>query len=215
MEEAAVKTFFERGSLQVLEKNRWRMIAIVSLAIVLVMGVLITVIASRQEVHVIQVAKLSSGELQATGVAKVFSADEEAQMAWAINYTQTLTEITPAIWRRNVDKVVKLSSGVAADQVKAYLSRADANPASILQKNELYVREFHRRSVNKVANDTFLVRYDLISRPASNTQAVTNSFAMTITLAQVGHKTREDVFFNPAGLVAVNFSISDETATKR
>lgn len=179
------------------------------------MGVLMTIIASRQEVHVMQVAKLSSGELQAAGVAKVFSADEEAQMAWAINYAQVLTEITPAIWRRNADKAIRLSSGVAADQVRAYLGRADANPASILQKHELYVREFHRKSVNKVANDTFLVRYDLVSRPAPNSQAVTNSFAMTITLAQVAHKTRDDVFFNPAGLVAVNFSISDETAAKR
>lgn len=211
MQEAAVRTFFERGSKQAIERNHWRLTAIVSLCSTLVIGILATVVLSQKEVLVMQVSKGSSGDLQAAGTAKVFAADDEAQMAWAISYAQILSEISPAIWRRNVDRVVRLSSGVAVDQVRTYLNRANTNPAALLQKDPLYVREFHRKSVNKVANGTYLVRYDLISRSAPNAASVTHSFAMTITVAQTEHKTREDVFFNPAGLVAMNFSISDET----
>ncbi len=210
MEEAAVRAFFERGSKQAMESNRWRVATFLSLASAVAIGVLATVVAARQEVFVIQVSKEASGELQVAGAAKTFSPDEDSKMAWSINYVQTLTEISPAIWRRNVDRVVKLSSGVAVDQVRAYLGRNESNPAALLNKNELYVREFHRKSVNKVAENTYLVRYELVSRVAPNSTPKSQSFAMTITVANAGYKSREDVFNNPAGLIATNFSISDE-----
>ena len=215
MQEAAVRTFFERGSQQSLDKSRWRVAALLSMSGLVVMGVLLVVLASRQETYVMQVTKDSTtGELQVSGVAKTFEADEETRMAWAIDYAKTLTEISPAIWRRNVDRVVRMSSGVAADQVRTYLNRPDTNPAALLQQQSLYVREFHRKSVNKVASNTYLIRYDLVSRSAPTAPAVTNSFAMTITVAPVGHQSREDVFANPAGLAATNFSLSLETAPK-
>ncbi len=210
MEEAAVRAFFERGSKQALDSNRWRVATFLSLAAVVAVGALAAVVAARQEVFVMQVSKDASGDLQVAGAAKTFSPDEDSKMAWSINYAQTLTEISPAIWRRNVDRVVKLSSGVAVDQVRAYLGRNDSNPAALLNKNELYVREFHRKSVNKVAENTYLVRYELISRITSNETPKTQSFAMTVTVANVGYRSREDVFNNPAGLVATNFSISEE-----
>ena len=36
------------------------------------------------------------------------------------------------------------------------------------------------------------------------------SYAMTITLTNAGHKNRDDVFRNPEGLAALNFSISED-----
>lgn len=215
MEEAAVRSFFERGSKQAIEKNRWRVTALIAMTAVTVMAALTAVVASRQEVFVVQVAKDSSGELQVAGAARTFAPDEDSKMAWAVNYAQALTEITPAIWRRNVDRVVKMSSGVAVDQVRAYLERSDTNPAALLNKNNLYVREFHRKSVNKVADNTYLVRYDLVSRVAPSASASTRSFAITITLANIGYKTREDVFNNPAGLAALNFSLSEDTGAPK
>jgi len=215
MEEAAVRTFFERGSQQAIDKNRWRIAAILSMASLAIMGILTTVVASRQEVFVMQVVKDPSGELQVAGAARTFAPDEDSKMAWSVNYAQTLTEISPAIWRRNVDRVVKMSSGVAVDQVRAYLERDESNPAALLNKNNLYVREFHRKSVNKVSENTYLVRYDLVSRVAPSANATTRSFAITITVANIGYKTREDVFNNPAGLAATNFSLSEDTGSTK
>lgn len=215
MEEAAVRTFFERGSQQAIDKNRWRIAAILSTASLAIMGILTTVVASRQEVFVMQVVKDPSGELQVAGAARTFAPDEDSKMAWSVNYAQTLTEISPAIWRRNVDRVVKMSSGVAVDQVRAYLERDESNPAALLNKNNLYVREFHRKSVNKVSENTYLVRYDLVSRVAPSANATTRSFAITITVANIGYKTREDVFNNPAGLAATNFSLSEDTGSTK
>lgn len=206
-----MRTFFERGSQQAIDRNRWRIAALASMLTVAVMGVALAVLTARQEIYVMQVSKDASGELQVAGAARVFEADEDSKMAWSINYVQNLTEITPAIWRRNVDRAVRLSSGVAADQVRSYLNSPNSNPAALLQKNPLYVREFHRRSINKIANNTYLVRYDLISRMAQNTAAKTQSFAITITIASAQPTSREDVFANPAGLVATNFSISEES----
>ncbi|ABM59412.1 VirB8 family type IV secretion system protein [Verminephrobacter eiseniae] len=214
MEQAAAQAYFERGSSQAMGALYWRMTAIVCLLIVLVMAALATVIASRQEVAVMQVSKDMSGELQVVGVARAFSPDEDSKMAWAASYAQTLTEVTPAIWRRNVDRLVRLSTGVALDQARSYLHQQDTNPAALLDKNPLYVREFHRKSVNKVTDDTYLVRYDLVSRPQPNTAPSTKSFSMSLTLTSVGHKRREDVFNNPAGLAALNFSISEETGNQ-
>jgi len=162
-----------------------------------------------------QVVKDPSGELQVAGAARTFAPDEDSKMAWSVNYAQTLTEISPAIWRRNVDRVVKMSSGVAVDQVRAYLERDESNPAALLNKNNLYVREFHRKSVNKVSENTYLVRYDLVSRVAPSANATTRSFAITITVANIGYKTREDVFNNPAGLAATNFSLSEDTGSTK
>lgn len=157
-----------------------------------------------------QVSKDASGQLQVGGVASKFEADEAAQMAWALNYAQTLTEITPAIWRRNVDRTMSLSVGISQDQVRAYLQQPTSNPAGLLSKNELYVREFKRKSINKIANNTYLIRYELISRIVPNAQPEKKSYSMSISLTNIGHKTRDDVFRNPEGLAALNFSISED-----
>jgi type IV secretory pathway TrbF-like protein len=211
MEEAAVRAYFERGSQQALDRNRWRVATIVSLTISALLAAGMVVVATKQDVYVMQVSKDVSGQLQVGGVASKFMADEDSQMAWASNYAQVLTEITPAIWRRNVERVMNLSAGVATDQVRAYLQQPESNPAALLDKNNLYVREYHRKSVNKVAENTYLVRYELISRIAPNAASSTKAFAMTVTLTHLGHKTREDVFKNPEGLAALNFSLSEES----
>ena len=211
IEEAALRAYYERGSQQALDRNRWRVATIVSLTISVLLAAGMVVVATKQDVYVMQVSKDVSGQLQVGGVASKFVADEDSQMAWASNYAQVLTEITPAIWRRNVDRVMNLSAGVAPDQVRAYLQQSESNPAALLDKNNLYVREFHRKSVNKVAENTYLVRYELISRIAPNATSTTKAFAMTVTLTNIGHKTREDVFKNPEGLAALNFSLSEES----
>lgn len=213
MEEAALRTFFERGSQQAVDKNRWRAAALASIATAVFMGVITMVVALRQEIYVMQVSKEANGDLQVSGVAQAFTPDEGMKMAWASNYAQSLTEITPAVWRRNVDRVVKMSSGVAVDQVRAYLGGAATNPAALLDKNSLYVREYRRKSVNRVTDNTYLVRYELVSRPVPNAQPSSQSFVMTVTINQVAFKTRDDVFNNPAGLVAVNFSLSEDTGS--
>lgn len=210
MEEAAVRAYFERGSKQAVDGNRWRIAAIGSLLTVMMLSAGIAVMALKQNIYVMQVSKDVSGQLQVGGVASKFEADESTQMAWALSYAQILTEITPAIWRRNVDRTMSLSVGVSQDQVRSYLQQINTNPAAILSKNELYVREFKRKSINKIANNTYLVRYELTSRIAPSAQPEKKSYSMTISLTNVGHATREDVFRNPEGLAALNFSISED-----
>lgn len=210
MEEAAVRTYFERGSGEAVQKGAWKLVAMGSLALcLLIMAGLITVLL-RQEVHVMQVAKDTSGQLQVVGQAARFEPDEDTKMAWASSYAALMTEITPAIWQRNVESLQQRSVGVALDQIKAYLQAPDNNPPSLLARYPLYVREYRRRSVNRVAANTYLVRYELTSRAAANVSPVVRSFAMTVTLVQIGHKTRDDVFRNPEGLAAMNFSISED-----
>jgi hypothetical protein len=57
---------------------------------------------------------------------------------------------------------------------------------------------------------TYLIRYELVSRSAPSVPPQTKSYAMTVTLAVIGHKTQDDVFRNPEGLAVTNFSISED-----
>lgn len=210
MEEAAMRAYFARGSAVAVEKGAWKLTALASITVsALVCSALVAVIM-QQKVHVLQVAKDTSGSLQVVGEAQKFQADEDTKMAWASSYAALLTEITPAIWQRNVERLQALSVGVAVDQVKDYLQKADNNPPQMLSRFPLFVREYKRYTVNKVADNTYLIRYELTSRPAANVAPIVKTYAMTITLANVGHRTRDDVFRNPAGLAAMNFSISED-----
>lgn len=214
MEQAATRLYFDRGSREGVEKTQWKVGALLSMLLNFLMGAALIILVQRSEVQVMEVSKGDGGALVVSGLAGRFTPDEEAQAAWASNYAQSLSEISPAIWRRNVNKVLSLSNGVAVDQAHAYLRVEENNPAILLDKRPHYVREFHRRSVNKVANNTWLVRYDLISRPGPGVIEDTRSYAMTVTMAFTGHRTKDDVFNNPAGLTAQSFSLSDESTKK-
>lgn len=210
MEEAAARVFFERGSGVAVEKGWWKASAIVSMLVAVALTAAVIVLVLQQDVHVMQVSKDPNGDLQVTGIASRFTADEDSQMAWASNFASELTEITPALWQRNVERVQSFAVGVATDQVKTYLQRAENNPPQLLNRYPLFVREYARRSVNKVADMTYLVRYELTTRPGPNIAPVAKAYAMTITLTSVGHNSRDDVFRNPSGLAVMNFSISED-----
>lgn len=213
-EEAALRRYYERGSKEAVERNHWRWGAMAAMLGSFLMGAANIALVMRSEVQVMQVSKGDGGALLVSGIAKRFSPDEESQAAWASDYAQVLTEVSPAIWQRNVSKILSLSNGVARDQAKAYLQQAGNNPAVLLDKLPNYVREFHRKSVNKVADNTYLVRYELINRPGPGVASESKAYAMTVTMAFTGHRTSEDVFNNPAGLSAQSFSLSDESIKK-
>lgn len=212
MEEAAIRTHYERGSKEAVERNRWAVLGIASsFAALLCAGALVTLMLT-QKVHVFQATKDSNGLINVSEVNSVFKADEETQMAWASRWVSELTEITPALWQRNVRLVQARAVGVGLDQIKAYLQAIDNNPAQLVNRYPTYVREYKRRSVNKVAPMTFLIRYDLLSRPAAGVAPEIKSYAITVTLTHIGHKSRDDVFINPEGLAVLNFSISEEAS---
>jgi len=208
IEAAAAKVYFNRGSKEAIDKNRWRTVAVGSL-FVAALGVTSTVVlALTSKVHVMQVSQVDGGRLEVVGVASRFSANDEIKMAWANDFVNELTEILPAVWQRNAQKVQARSVGVAVDQTRSYL--VNNNPAQILAKHPSFVREYRRRSVNKIADNTFLVRYELTDRSHQGATPQVRRFAMTITLTSVGHRTIDDVYANPSGLAAVSFSISEE-----
>jgi type IV secretion system protein VirB5 len=209
-EEAALRVYFERGSKSAIEASWWKILGVVSMAVVALQSAGLIYMITTKEVHVIQVTKNDSGELQASGVASKFTPDEDSQMAWASSFASDLTEITPAIWQRNVERVQRRAVGTSIDQVKSYLQKPENNPPQQLARYPTYVREYVRRSVNKVADMTFLIRYELVSRSAPSVPPQTKSYAMTVTLAVIGHKTQDDVFRNPEGLAVTNFSISED-----
>lgn len=210
MEEAASRHYFERGSKEAIERNRWAFTAVMSSVVSAFLLVALIAMILTQKVHVFQADKDSNGMIQMREASTSFKADEDTQMAWANMWVSTLTEVSPALWQRNVKLVQSKSVGVALDQVRAYLQDPSNNPAQLVHRYPTYVREYKRISVNKVANMTYLVRYELVSRPAPGVATSTRAYAMTITLTHIGHKTRDDVFSNPEGLAVLNFSISEE-----
>ena len=83
MEEAATRMYYERGSAVAVEKGAWKITALASITVsALVCSALVAVIL-QQKVHVLQVAKDTSGALQVVGEAQKFQADEDTKMAWA------------------------------------------------------------------------------------------------------------------------------------
>lgn len=205
-----MRLYYERGSAVAIERGFWKIAAVCCALFTLLLAIALVVQVSRQEVHVMQVSKDAAGELHVSGMAAKFVPDEDSQMAWASRFVAELTEITPAIWQRNVERIQANVVGVAADQVKTYLQKSENNPPQMLSRYPFFVREYRRVSVNKVAELTYLIRYELISRPGPNIAPIVKSYAMTITLTSIGHKTRDDVFRNPEGLAALNFSISED-----
>jgi type IV secretion system protein VirB5 len=214
MEVAAFKAYFERGSAQKIESNSWRTATILSLLVSVVCAGAVAGIAMQQQIQVFQVAPGEGGQLQVVGTPVKFTPSEDMQMAWASRWLADLTQINPALWEKSVSSVQSKVTRTAPDQVKSYLSRPENNPAALLSKQPGYVREYERRTVNKVGDMTYLVRYDLVSRPAPGTTVERKSFAATVTLASVGHSTRDDVFNNPEGLAVSNLSISEEAAAR-
>ena len=211
MQEAAVRSYYERGSKEAVERNLWKIAALTNMVVAGLAVAATVVMAVRAEVHVFQVTKSDVGELVVQAAASKFTPDEDTKMAWGSRWLSELTEISPAMWQRNIKIMQSKVAGVGADQAKAYLGKLDNNPAALTSKFPTYVREYERRSVNKVSENTYLVRYDLVSRPAPGVPAERRTFAATINLAIVGHQSQDDVFRNPEGLAITNFSISEET----
>jgi len=214
MEMAASKAYFERGSEQKIEANSWRTATVLSLLVSIAATASAAFITWQQQIQVFQVAPVEGGQLQVVGTPGKFTPSEDMQMAWASRWLSDLTQINPALWQKSVASVQSKVARTAPDQVKTYLSRPENNPAALLSKQPSYVREYERRTVNKVGDMTYLVRYDLVSRPAPGATVERKSYAATVTLASVGHATRDDVFNNPEGLAVTNLSIAEEAATR-
>lgn len=211
IEKAAAEIYYERGSKEAVERNRWALVGILGIMLSVLMLIALISMIITQKIYVFQADKDPSGRLSMSEVTSSFKADEDTQMAWASNWAAHLTEITPALWQRNVKLVQSKAVGVSQDQIKAYLQQADNNPAQLVHRFPTYVREYKRGSVNKVAAMTYLIRYDLVSRPAAGVDPSRKSYVMTVTLTHIGHKSRDDVFSNPEGLAVTNFSISEES----
>lgn len=211
MEEAALRAYYERGSKEAVELSLWRTLAISGCLVGLLAIIATILIILRQEIHVFQVAKNEFGELNAVAVAKRFTPDEDTQMAWASRWLSELTEITPALWKRNVTNMQSKVTGVAVDQANEYLRREGNNPVFLTQKFPSFVREYERKSVNKISDMTYIVRYDLVTRSGPGASPIRQSYVATLSLAVVGHRNRDDVFRNPEGLAVSNFSISEES----
>lgn len=213
MEQAAVQAYFERGSKQAVERNGWRTAALMSMGVAVIASSAFTVMALKNNIHVFQVAKADGGQLQVVASDSKFTAGEDTQMAWTSQWMGELTEVSPALWQRNISAVQGKVVGVAGDQVKSFLQRENNNPAALLAKQPAYIREYERRSVNKVGDMTYLVRFETISRPAPGVTVQRASYAATVTLVHIGHKTRDDVFRNPEGLAVSSFSVSEESVS--
>lgn len=210
-EEAAVKQYFERGSREAIEASRWRVGALIAgLAAVAEAGALWSLFPLKT-VETVALGKDQNNRMQVAGVAGQVNPDDDVKMAWCSDWVALLTEITPVTWERNINDAARKTVGVATDQVSTYLRRTSNNPALLLRENPNYVREYQRDTVNKVTKDVFLVRYRLTSRPRPGVTPEVKAFAMTITVAPVKPTSREDVFRNPSGLVATNFSLAEES----
>lgn len=210
-EQAAAQLYFERGSKQAIDKNHWRMTAFGSLTSTVVLSVALVMLFPLKTVETIQINKDQNGRVTVQNVdAQRFSADEDVKLSWANDWVTSLTEISNATWQRNVERAASKSVGTAIDQVRDYLGKADNQPAQILFEKPSYVREFNRLSLNSLSPDVVLVRYTLTSRPIPGSPKVVKGYAMTITLASIKPKSRDEVLNNPSGLAVQSFSISEE-----
>jgi type IV secretory pathway component VirB8 len=210
-EEAAAKQYFERGSREAIEASRWRVGALIAGVAAAMEGAALMALLPLKSVETVALGKDQNNRMQVVGVAGQVSVDDEVKMAWCSDWVSLLTEITPVTWERNVNSAAKKTVGVATDQVASYLRRKTNNPALLLRESPNYVREYERDTVNKVTQDVFLVRYRLTSRPRPGVTPEVRAYAMTITVASVKPSTREDIFRNPSGLVATNFSLAEES----
>lgn len=214
IEEAAARAYFERGSMHSIEKSHWRTAALTATVASLVATAGMVTMALRSNIEVFQVAKGDNGTVQVQSSASKFVADEDIQMAWASRFLSELTEISPALWQRNLRLVQTKVVGTAIDQVRSHLEKPENNPAALLSDKPAYVREYARISVNKIADMSFIVRYEITSRPSPGASPTKATYAATINLINIGHKTREDVFKNPEGLAVSGFSVSLESSQR-
>lgn len=211
MEEAAVRVYYERGSKQSIERNMWRITALGSMGISLLMGGALVLLLPLKSVETIQINKDQAGRVSVQNVdAQRFTADDDVKMAWANDWVSNLTEINGATWKRSIEQTAAKSIATAIDQVRDYLAKDENQPAQILYEKPLYIREFSRQSINMLSPNVVLLRYSLTSRPAPGAPKVVKSYAMTITLATVKPRSRDEVVSNPSGLAVQNFSISEE-----
>ncbi len=209
-EAAVASEYFNRGSREAIEGARWRLAFFVAGGVAAMEGLALKALLPLKTVETVALSKDENSRMQIAGVAGQVSLDDDVKMAWCSDWVAQLTEITPITWERNINRAAGRTVGVATDQVSAYLRRSANNPALLLRDNPNYVREYERIAVNKITADVFLVRYRLTSRARPGAAPEIRSYAMTITVAQVKHSSREDVYRNPSGLVATTFSLAEE-----
>ena len=212
MEQAAVQTYFERGSKPILERNLWRWAAFGSSATSLLLITAIIILLPLKSIETIQINKGNEGRLVAdSSDAKKFSVDDDSKAAWVSDWASDLTEINAPTWQRNVERALSKTASTAIDQAKDYLNRDENQPARLLHDRPEFVREFKRESINTLQPNVLLIRYTLTSRPNPGSPKSAKTFAMTVTLNYLKPKTREEVVRNPSGLVVQTFNISEES----
>lgn len=211
MEQAASQIYFERGSRQSIEANRWRIFAVALIAVTVIQATAIALMMPLKSIETIQINRDGQGRVAvANADAQRFSADDGVKQAWIIDWVTDLTEVNAVTWQRSVERATSRSLGVGVDQVRDYLNRAENQPVQILYDKPNYIREFTRQSVNMLDTNVALVRYTLTSRVGPGSSKTVKSYALTATLATVKQETREDVLKNPTGLAVQSFNISEE-----
>lgn len=210
MTQKAAKVYYDRGSKPVVEMNNWRLIAFCSLGVCALLALSITMILPLKSIEIITVTRNENGKLEANSAQqRRFSADDTVKLAWVNDWAADLVEINPSTWQKNVGKSVSMTVGTATDQARDYLSMEANQPAILLAKNQGYVREMQRQSINMLQPNVVLLRYTLTSRPGMGAKE-TKAYAMTVTLGSVKAESIEQALSNPAGLTVSNFSVSEE-----
>jgi hypothetical protein len=209
-EEAALKHYFERGSLQVVERNNWRTLSTILAGALVMAGVGFWQLIPLKTVEIALVSKGSDGRAAVEFAGGTWTPDTDMKAAWLSDWGASLTEINAATWERGVARATTLAAGTGRDQIRDYLRQEGNQPAVLLKDQPAYVREFKLLSVNAVQDNVLLLRFSLTSRPKPGEKPRSAAFALTATLQTIKPETHAQALSNPTGLAVSNFSIAED-----
>lgn len=210
MAQAAVREYFERGSKEVADRNRWRLLCFSLVGAICCISLAMWQLIPLKTVDTVLVSKTSTGAVVAEMASSDWKPDRTMMAAFASQWVGSITEINIATWEKSVARATSQTVGVGRDQLRDFLGNPVNNPAILVKNSPTFVREYDPGTVNFVSDSVLLVRYRTTTRQRPGQEKKVLTYAMTLSLQRNKAVTVQDALFNPTGLVVSNFSVSEE-----
>lgn len=208
----AAKKYFELGTQPTIERNRWFLISLLLVVVVIGQTMLFNYVLPLKTTETFQVNKVDGGRLIVDGTPVGSWEPDSDSIGYFLNqWGRTVFDINQSTIEQTISEASSMVVGTAVQQLREL--RQKDNPLVLLRDTPSLSRTYEFISINFIKSDVALLRFKTITR-ATSRPPVEITYAMTMTFVRVKPTTKAQVMRNPAGLFISNFNLTEETITK-
>lgn len=201
--------WYERYGSAVVEKNRYFVLLVVAVVMVIAMAFSIAAMAPLKTVvpYYIKVANDGSVSVDSSGIGSSSYKPGEAEKKYFLaGWVTRLMTIDPYITKKNINDNYLQTSGKANDELTAYLR--DQKPIEAMTADPNLTQTVKINGINFLQDDAALVKLSTERRTKDNVE--TKSWLVTLHYVLIPPKDPDDILKNPLGLFITHFDVSAE-----